>query len=314
MSHAAVKAKTLIKAKPARQVSLKSKTKPNGKLKFDADTSRERKLDPAALRALRAAEAKLITTDTSRERKLDPAELRALRAAEAKLITEDDEPVDNPFSEKQQRLLAQTLYSSWTPPLAKNRPQPRGFWTAANVGIFDSVHKGGIAPDIFVSLDVAAPKHWRKHKAYFYWEHGKFPELVLEIVSNTKGGEISKKDNRYAQMGIRYYVVFDPDRYLKGEVLRVFVLRDGVYRPQRAAYFPVLGLGLKLWHGSFENKEDTFLRWCDRQGELLPTADERAAHEAERATRESERAAREAARATKLAAKLRELGIDPEQL
>lgn len=272
MSHAAVKAKTLIKAKPAKPArKAKSKRQP----KLEAQQSRERKLDPAAL--------------------------RALRAAEAKLITEDDEPVDNPFSEKQQRLLAQTLYSSWTPPpLTNNRKQPRGFWVAANVGIFDSVHRGGIAPDVFVSLDVAAPKNWRKNKAYFYWEYGKFPELVLEIVSNTKGGEISKKDNRYAQMGIRYYVVFDPDRYLKGEVLRVFVLRDGVYRPQRATYFPVLGLGLKLWHGSFENKEDTFLRWCDRQGNLLPTADERAA-------RESERAA-------KLAAKLRELGFDPEQL
>jgi Uma2 family endonuclease len=251
--------------------------------------------------------------------KLDPNVLRALRAAEAKLITEDDEPVDNPFSEKQQRLLVQTLYSSWTPP-AKGR-KPRSFWAAANVGIFDSVHRGGIAPDVFVSLDATAPKNWRKNKAYFSWEYGKFPELVLEIVSNTKGGEISKKDNRYAQMGIEYYIVFDPDRYLKGEVLRVFALRDGVYRTQREAYFPVLGLGLKLWEGSFEQKEDTFLRWCDRQGELLLTPDERAARESERATRESERAAREseraiheAGRAARLAAKLRELGLDPDQL
>lgn len=284
MSHAAVKAKTLIKAKPAKPTrKARSKRQP----KLDAQLSRERKLDPAAL--------------------------RALRAAEAKLITEDDEPVDSPFSEKQQALLARTLYISWTPP-QQTKNQPRGFWAAANVGIFDSVHKGGIAPDVFVSLDVAAPKNWRKNKAYFYWEYGKFPELVLEIVSNTKGGEISKKDNRYARMGIRYYVVFDPDRYLKGEVLRIFVLRDGVYRPQRTAYFPVLGLGLKLWHGVFEQKEDTFLRWCDRQGNLLPTADERAAHESERATREAERATRESERAAKLAAKLRELGFDPERL
>ncbi len=280
MSHAAVKAKTLIKATPA-QPARKTKTKTKPSTAGTAGTAAR----------------------PGRELKLDPAALRALRAAEAKLITEDDEPVDNPFSEKQQRLLAQTLYSSWTPPpLTKNRKQPRGFWAAANVGIFDSVHKGGIAPDIFVSLDVAAPKHWRNNKAYFYWEYGKFPELVLEIVSNTKGGEISKKNNRYAAMGIRYYVVFDPDRYLKGEVLR-----DGVYQPQREAYFLVLGLGLKLWHGSFEQKEDTYLRWCDRQGELLLTADERAARETERATHE-------AGRAAKLAAKLRELGIDPEQL
>ncbi len=31
------------------------------------------------------------------------------------LVTEDDEPVDNLFSAKQQRLLVESLYSSWNP-------------------------------------------------------------------------------------------------------------------------------------------------------------------------------------------------------
>ena len=31
------------------------------------------------------------------------------------IITEDDEPVDNIFSEKQQRLLTESLNSSWRP-------------------------------------------------------------------------------------------------------------------------------------------------------------------------------------------------------
>ena len=31
------------------------------------------------------------------------------------LITEDNEPVDNVFSEKQQRLLVEPLYTSWKP-------------------------------------------------------------------------------------------------------------------------------------------------------------------------------------------------------
>ena len=42
-----------------------------------------------------------------------PVDLTAVVNA---LVTEDGEPVDNVFSEKQQRLLTEPLYSSWTPP------------------------------------------------------------------------------------------------------------------------------------------------------------------------------------------------------
>ena len=48
----------------------------------------------------------------------------------SQIITEDDEPVDNMFSEKQQRLLVEPLYSSWNP----GRP----FIAAANVGVFNA--------------------------------------------------------------------------------------------------------------------------------------------------------------------------------
>ena len=44
-----------------------------------------------------------------------------------RLITEDDEPVDNLFSERQQKLLPDSLYASW------NYTKP--FLACANVGI-----------------------------------------------------------------------------------------------------------------------------------------------------------------------------------
>jgi hypothetical protein len=47
---------------------------------------------------------------------LTEEEMKEFEAAVAELITEDDTPVDNLFSEKQQRLLAGTLYTGWTPP------------------------------------------------------------------------------------------------------------------------------------------------------------------------------------------------------
>jgi hypothetical protein len=47
---------------------------------------------------------------------LDEEARRALKQAVDNLVTEDEEPVDSLFSAKQQRLLVEPLYSSWTPP------------------------------------------------------------------------------------------------------------------------------------------------------------------------------------------------------
>jgi len=57
------------------------------------------------------------------------------------IVTEDDEPVDNLFSEKQQRLLAAPLYTAaWCPEGDK-------FLAASNVGIFPSVREPPIGGD-----------------------------------------------------------------------------------------------------------------------------------------------------------------------
>jgi len=255
--------------------------------------------------------------------------MKEFEAAVAELITEDDTPVDNPFSEKQRRLLAETLYTGWTPPPNEEYPQGgRTFWGAANVGLFPVVRNPAIVPDLFLSLDVTAPGDRHKIKSYFFWEFGKAPEIVVEIVSNTKGNELTGKKFDYARLGVRYYVVFDPDHRLTDDVLQVFVLRGATYKKLEDTWLPEIGLGLTLWRGVFEDAEDTYLRWVDREGNPLPTGKEntareaeRAEHEAERAEREAERADQEAearrqaeARAAQMAAKLRELGLDPDQI
>jgi hypothetical protein len=100
------------------------------------------------------------------------------------------ESVDNLPSEKQQRLLTEPLYSSWTGP-----GEGRTFLAAANVGVFALARNPAIVPDVFVSLDMqVAEDCWQKeHRSYFLWEFGKPPDLVLEIVSNTEGGEDGEK-------------------------------------------------------------------------------------------------------------------------
>ena len=228
------------------------------------------------------------------------------------IITEDGEPVDNILSEKQQRLLVDALYESWIPPLEDEQESgdlatARTFWAAASVGVFRSVRLPGVAPDVFVSLDVTAPRDLREteQRSYFMWEHGKAPEVVIEIVSNRKGHELDSKLKEYAQMGVTYYAVFDPmgelRTELQGSALHVYEFGFGKrFRLRRDTNLPVLGLSLTLWEGEFEGTANAWLRWRDKQGELLLTG--------------HERAAQMDIRAEKLAAKLRELGIDPEKI
>lgn len=218
----------------------------------------------------------------------------------AGLITEDDEPVDNLFADIQQRLLVSILYASLAGLLAPGRK----FSAHANVGLFRSVTTPPIVPDVFLSLDVELSFNERRHpKAYFIWQVGKAPDVVVELVSNRVGEELGTKLADYAQIGIPYYIVYDPDQYLKAGLLRVYELQGQRYTLRTNRLLPSVGLGVTLWDGVAERKSDTWLRWTDLSGDLLPTAEERAAQVA--AERDQQRQ-----RAERLAARLRALGMN----
>jgi Uma2 family endonuclease len=208
------------------------------------------------------------------------------------LVTEDDTPVDNIFSAKQQRLLVEPLYSSWG-----GGAEQRAFIADANVGLFLTSDQPPLVPDGFLSLDVTLPANiWLKqHRSYFFWLYGKPPEVVIEVVSNRKGGELDKKLREYAQMRIFYYVVFDPEEQLRAGRLRLFILQSAEYREIAVPRFPEVELGLTLWQGEYEKFEAVWLRWCDMDGNLILTGDERARIEAEARRSAEERVRTEAA-------------------
>jgi len=222
------------------------------------------------------------------------------------LVTEDDTPVDNMPSEKEQRLLTEPLYSSWSGPGGG-----RSFLAAANVGVFPEPRNPAIVPGVFVSLGVQVHRNFRdkRHRSYFVWEFGKPPDLVVEIVSNQKGNEVSRKRKRYARMGVCYYVIHDPLHQVMDDEVRVYRLSGDEYERQASPWFPELRLGLTLWDGVFEAVRHRWLRWVDEHGALIPTGHEqrRRAEHAEQLLTEQRR------RAERLAALLRRSGIDPEQ-
>ena len=77
------------------------------------------------------------------------------------------------------------------------------------------------------------------------------------------------------------------------------MLRDKSYAPCAAEWLPVLNLGLTLWRGRFESWDAVWLRWCDREGRVIPTGAERADQERQRADQERQRAEQQRYRADK---------------
>lgn len=158
-----------------------------------------------------------------------------------------------------------------------------------------------------LSLDVKliSDRRAKAFRAYFVWEYKKVPEVVVEVVSNREGGEDSDKLEIYAQIGVRYYAIYDPEYHLSEEALRTYRLQGTSYvRMNEPIWFPEVGLGLGLWEGQIEDMPSVWLRWVDAQGVPIPTAEERVDAEAARAEAAVERA-------RKLAEKLRQLGIEP---
>ncbi|MBW4524797.1 MAG: Uma2 family endonuclease [Phormidium tanganyikae FI6-MK23] len=266
------------------------------------------------------------------------------------LVIEDDTPVDNFQSEEQQRLLVEPLYSS------KALPVP--FLAAANVGLFYLLKGDPIVPDAMLSLGVQRPNDFsqRRNRSYFVWEFGKVPEVCVEIVSNQEGDEvilsrksrqkgktIAKKDI-YAQIKVPYYVVFDPLKQIQGSdemngaLLRVWSITgegyteltppEGIREIGQSVWLNGAGIGLTLWEGQFEDEGTrSWLRWCDREGRVIPTGAEgqemerqrteierqQAEAERQRAEAERQRAEAERQRADRLAEQLRSMGIDPNE-
>ena len=246
------------------------------------------------------------------------------------LVIEDDTAVDNFQSEEQQRLLVEPIYSS------KALPMP--FLAAANVGLFYKLKADPIVPDVLLSVGVQRPDDFsqRQNRSYFVWEFGKVPEVCIEIVSNQEGDELtlSKKSRQkgktiakkelYAQIGVRYYVVFDPLKQIQGAdemdgaLLRVWSISPdgypeltsphGIREIGQSVWLNAAGIGLTLWEGQFEEEVTRlWLRWCDRIGRVIPTGAE--GREIERQGREVERQ-----RAERLAERLRAMGVNPDEI
>jgi Uma2 family endonuclease len=240
----------------------------------------------------------------------------------SKYQTEDHAPVDSFYCARQQILLVDALTSSWAGPGGGRR-----FFVTKNVGLFHTANQPPVVPDVMLALDVEFGTDYSlpENRSYFQWVIGKPPDLVIEMVSPTPGGEDTDKLQLYARIGVPYYAIFDPEHFLSPTELRVFARSGRRYRPIEPGLIEDLGLGLLVWEGTYGGDTARWMRWMDASGTLIPTGAERAAAAeqaadaaalrakaaAQRADREKQRADELEVKLARYAAKLRDAGLSP---
>jgi Uma2 family endonuclease len=99
-------------------------------------------------------------------------------------------------------------------------------------------------------------------------EHEIAPILVLEMVSQTYNQEYGDKMTKYARLGVKYYVIYNPEysRRDRHEPFEVYRLVGGRYQLERAEPFWIEEIGLGI--GRFSGQASGILReWCEQHGE-----------------------------------------------
>ena len=114
------------------------------------------------------------------------------------------------------------------------------------------------------------------------WEEQVIPILILEVVSQTRRGEYTQKKQDYAEMGVLYYVIYNPLRKRKPR-LEVYQLNNGTYELLEGEPFWLseIGLGIGREMGSYQGIEREWLYWYDQEGKRYLTPEEKIQQEGE---------------------------------
>ncbi len=245
----------------------------------------------------------------------------------AELPGSDDTPVDTEGQNTIPNLLLAALLLLWADRL--------DWFFAVDMGLYHTAGQDPrvpVVPDALLALNVPRRRGetWRSN--YVIWEEGVPPIWVLEMVSQTYNQEYSDKLALYAQIGILYYVIYNPlgfsPRRRPSDPLEVYRLVDGAY--QRVAgdpvWMPEIGLGIGQGRALHGGIEIPCLFWFDQEGRRHPIPEEALRRTTEQLELERQRASRaeqqveqerqlrerERQRVERLEQLLRDQGIDPE--
>jgi len=211
----------------------------------------------------------------------------------------DDTPVDNEDQNYLPNLLLFLLEYIW-----KDR---HDWYFGVDMGIYYTTGASPrvpIVPDGFLSVGVERRKAGKSRKSYVMWEENNIaPILTIEMVSHTYGDEYEKKLEIYRQLGVKYYLIYNPEFWRRdGHLpLEIYQLIDGDYQLQQLQnskpfWMPEIGLGIGCCTLPTDPYQREVLTWFDQNGDRYLTSDERASQSQQQVEA--------------LKAKLRSLGIE----
>ncbi|MEH1955723.1 Uma2 family endonuclease [Nostoc sp.] len=200
----------------------------------------------------------------------------------------NEPPLETDLHRLQMTLLIQCLEWLWQ--------NHQDFYASGNLTIYYSPRQRKSenfrGPDFFVVLGTER----KPRKSWVVWEEdGKYPNVIIEIISDTTGDTDKGLKKQIYQDIFRTpdYFWFDPETL----EFSGFHLLDGEYQPlEQNLQGWLWSQQLGLYLGVAQEK----LRFYTPEGELLPTPEEVAQQEKQRSDR--------------LATKLRELNIDPDTI
>jgi Uma2 family endonuclease len=234
-----------------------------------------------------------------------PAEAAEVHCPPSNLWS-DEPPLESDFHRDQIDLLIRMLRWWW-----RNR---NDVYVSGNLTVYYNQQqiksRDFRGPDFFVVLGTEK----KDRRSWVVWdENGQYPNLILEILSNsTKQVDKGPKKALYQNIfRTPDYFWFDPDTF----ELAGFHLLDGRYEPiQPTEQAWLWSEQLELYLGVHGNR----LRFFTPEGELIPSPEELADQERQRAEQERQRAEQERQRAeqaeqelARLKEQMREQGIDP---
>ncbi len=259
------------------------------------------------------------------------ADLNLSLPSTEELPCSDDTPVDDEDQNLLPNLLLFVLSSIW---------QARMDWYfGVDMAVY---HTTGVSPrvpvvpDAFLSLNVERKKGGKSRRSYAVWEENwVVPTLTLEMVSHQPSGEYDERMSIYANLGMLYYVIYNPEFWQRDrhQPFEVYKLIDGAYQLQIGEPFwmPEVELGIGRCQQRVGGIQKEILSWFDERGCSYPTPDEtreqlmaarqqivvehqQAEVERQQVVVERQRAEVGRQRSEQLAQYLRSLGVDPNNL
>ena len=234
----------------------------------------------------------------------------------------DDTPVDNEDQNLLPNLLLLALANLWS--------QRMDWFFAVDMAVYHTTGispKVPVVPDAFLSLDVERKKGGKSRKSYAIWEEqGTVPTFVLEMVSHRYNDEYEEKLEIYAGLGVRYYVVYNPEywRRHQHQPFELYKLEgnSSATKPSQRYQLQIgepywmeeVGLGIGRGRQIVGGIEQEVLLWYNAQGKPYPLPEQAMKEMQRQLTAERQKAEIERQRAERLAQYLRSQGIDPNTI